>query len=111
MSPMNGSEPKAAPVDVRCEGATDRQSVGPGLLLDDSPRILLAGERPEQMMHQGHPVGAGLDRHEATIRIDLDDAVQERHVDERDTAPELLARPWRDGRRRSSGLFPFSAAA
>ena len=44
------AEAKAAPVDVRRESPANSQAIGPGLLLDDPPRLRLPRAGPEQMV-------------------------------------------------------------
>ena len=84
-------EPQPATVNVRGQGAADRQVVGAGLLLNDSPLARLPGTGPEQVVHQTRPIDARFDGGQTALAIEIDDARERRQVEKNGIRAELLA--------------------
>ena len=91
MSPMIGAEAQAATVDVGRKRAADREPIGAGLLLRDSPLAGLPGAGPEQVVDELGPVDPRLDGHESTFVVEFKDTRQARHVEKNSPVAELLA--------------------
>ena len=84
------TEAKPAAVNVRRQGAADRQSVRSGLFLNDAPLRGLSRARPEQMVHQPGPVNTCFHHDQAALRIKFEHAAETRRVDQDGAGAELL---------------------
>lgn len=82
---------QAAAVDVRRQRAPEREPVGAGLFLVDSPRAGAPRLRTLQELEERRPLDATFDRDESRARVERDHAVERARVDERRAGAELLS--------------------
>jgi hypothetical protein len=78
-------------VNIRGERATDAQTIGAGLFLDDAPLSRLAATGPQQVGHELRPLNPGLDDDEPSLRIQIHNTTHTSHVQEYRSSPELLS--------------------
>ena len=75
---------------IRGERPTERQPVGPGLLLDDAPGMRLSVLGRVQPGDQRRPHDAGLHFDLAPLRVEVQHAIEPGHVEQIEPGAELL---------------------